>query len=134
MAVNRSGRRLQDRDDKGLAKAIAAKTVSGLAKSLGLTVQAVGQWERIPPERCLAVEAATGVSRHDLRPDVYGPPPEALGSPDQAALARISEKLDRILDDLREVKTRVGMLETQYASVSTRIDRMENRLAMSATS
>ena len=28
---------------------------------------------RLPPEFCLAVESLTGVSRHDLRPDVFGP-------------------------------------------------------------
>jgi DNA-binding transcriptional regulator YdaS (Cro superfamily) len=26
---------------------------------------------RLPPEHVLAVEAKTGVSRHDLRPDIY---------------------------------------------------------------
>lgn len=33
---------------------------------------------QIPPEFCLRVEALTGISRHDLRPDVFGPasPPE----------------------------------------------------------
>lgn len=39
----------------------------------------------------------------------------------QATLARHSE-------DLREIKTRLGILEAQYASLSTRIDRMDERL------
>lgn len=42
-----------------------------LAASLGLTVQAVSQWEEVPPLRVIAVERVTGVSRHDLRPDLY---------------------------------------------------------------
>lgn len=28
---------------------------------------------RLPAEFCLAVESATGISRHRLRPDVFGP-------------------------------------------------------------
>ena len=43
-----------------------------LAKAIGITTQAVYQWTgATPPERVLDVEAATGVSRHDLRPDLY---------------------------------------------------------------
>ncbi len=43
-------------------------------------------------------------------------------------LRRIDEKLDRVIEDVREIKTRVGILEQQYASVSNRIDRVESRL------
>lgn len=42
-----------------------------LAKLLGVTAQAISQWDEVPPLRVLAVEAATGVSRHELRPDLY---------------------------------------------------------------
>ncbi len=45
-----------------------------LAAALGVTSSAVSQWKRVPPERVLAVEAATGVARHILRPDIYPPP------------------------------------------------------------
>ena len=31
-------------------------------------------------------------------------------------------------DDLREIKTRVGILEQQYASMSNRVDQIESRL------
>ena len=58
----------------GLAAAIAAVgSMSDLAEKLDLTLQAVCQWSRVPPERCLDVERVTGVSRHVLRPDIYGP-------------------------------------------------------------
>jgi DNA-binding transcriptional regulator YdaS (Cro superfamily) len=54
---------------------------SGLAKLLGgITPQAVGQWRRVPAERTLEVERITGVSRHELRPDLY-----PVGSENEAA-------------------------------------------------
>lgn len=52
-----------------------AGTQAALAAQLGITQSAVQQWLRVPAERVLAVEAATGISRHDLRPDIYGPAP-----------------------------------------------------------
>lgn len=62
--------------DSALARAIeAAGTSHELSRRLGLTPQALSQWERVPPLRVLDVERATGVPRHHLRPDVY-PAPE----------------------------------------------------------
>lgn len=51
----------------------AAGGLGALAKTIGVSPQAVDKWRRkgVPAERVLAIEAATGVSRHDLRPDVY---------------------------------------------------------------
>lgn len=52
----------------------AAVAVGGfpeLASMLGVTRHALYQWDKVPSERVLAVEAASGVSRHDLRPDLY---------------------------------------------------------------
>ena len=43
-------------------------------------------------------------------------------------LRKLDEKLDCVAADLREIKTRVGILEQQYASTSNRIDRIESRL------
>lgn len=42
-----------------------------LAETLGISVAAVCQWDRVPAERVLDVERATGISRHDLRADLY---------------------------------------------------------------
>ncbi len=42
-----------------------------LASALGLHRATIWGWTRIPAERVLDVERATGISRHDLRPDLY---------------------------------------------------------------
>lgn len=52
-----------------------ARGMSELARRLGLTRQAIFNWRTVPATRVLAVEKATGVPRHRLRPDVY-PKPE----------------------------------------------------------
>ena len=60
--------------DKKLALVRAIENVgglAGLAEPLGITVQAVSQWSEVPPLRVIDVERLSGVSRHDLRPDLY---------------------------------------------------------------
>lgn len=54
-----------------------AGSASVLARHLRLTPSAVLQWDVVPPKRVLEVEAFTGVSRHALRPDIYGIKPFA---------------------------------------------------------
>lgn len=49
----------------------AAGGLTGLATPLGITAQAVSQWDEVPPLRVLAVERVSGISRHELRPDLY---------------------------------------------------------------
>jgi DNA-binding transcriptional regulator YdaS (Cro superfamily) len=50
-------------------RGIAAK----IARDLNISKAAVSLWlkRRIPAERVLDVEKATGIPRHDLRPDLY---------------------------------------------------------------
>lgn len=58
-----------------LALAIEARGGPGrLSKDLGVSSQAVSQWEYVPAQRVLDVERASGVSRHMLRPDLYPAP------------------------------------------------------------
>lgn len=47
-----------------------------MAKLLGISRQAIGQWKAVPAERVLALESISGISRYELRPDLYGPAPE----------------------------------------------------------
>ena len=59
--------------DSGLSEAIrAVGGVSELARQIGISQPSVSNWTRVPAERVLAVEAATGVHRGVLRPDLYG--------------------------------------------------------------
>jgi TorA maturation chaperone TorD len=61
--------------DAGLSEAIrAAGGVGSLARKLGISQPSVSNWSRVPADRVLAVEAATGIPRTDLRPDLYGEP------------------------------------------------------------
>ena len=51
-----------------------AKNVGGLGKlaaRLGIRHQAFYSWRRVPAERVLDFEAATGIDRHVIRPDLY---------------------------------------------------------------
>lgn len=50
---------------------------AALAKALRVTRSAVNHWVKggdVPVKRVLQIEAEYGVSRHDLRPDIFGPP------------------------------------------------------------
>jgi Helix-turn-helix. len=44
-------------------------------------------------------------------------------------LKAIRHDISELKDDVREVKTRTGVLEAQYASLSNRVDRIDDRLA-----
>jgi TorA maturation chaperone TorD/DNA-binding transcriptional regulator YdaS (Cro superfamily) len=67
--------------DAGLNRAIdAAGGVAQLARKIGIAQPSVSNWNRVPAERVIAVEAATGVSRTVLRPDLYS----ELAAPDPA--------------------------------------------------
>ena len=43
-------------------------------------------------------------------------------------LKGIQGTLSRLVDDMHEVKERLGILEMQYASLSNRLDRMDLRI------
>ncbi|WP_024515233.1 molecular chaperone TorD family protein [Bradyrhizobium sp. Tv2a-2] len=61
--------------DAGLERAIdAAGGVARLARKMGIAQPSVSNWNRVPAQRVIAVESATGVSRRVLRPDLYSEP------------------------------------------------------------
>lgn len=56
----------------GLTKAAAALAIDNPS--------VVANWRarrRVPAERVLEVESLTGISRHELRPDIFGPAPKS---------------------------------------------------------
>jgi len=66
--------------DKALALKRAVESAGGqaeFARLLGITAQAVSQWDKVPPLRVLEVERVSGVPRHELRPDLYPAKEEA---------------------------------------------------------
>jgi TorA maturation chaperone TorD len=61
--------------DQGLDEAIrAVGGVTELARRIGIAQPSISNWDRVPADRVVAVETATGVSRMRLRPDLYGEP------------------------------------------------------------
>jgi TorA maturation chaperone TorD len=76
--------------DVGLEEAIrVAGGVGALAQRIGISQPSVSNWSRVPAERVVSVEAATGVARAILRPDLYG---EAASSTiDEVDAARAAE-------------------------------------------
>lgn len=78
--------------DRGLEEAVrAVGGVSELARQIGISQPSVSNWNRVPAERVLLVEAATGVDRKVLRPDLYAEPDENHHEPDEVSLARSQE-------------------------------------------
>lgn len=58
------------------------KTQEALAVALGIRSPSISLWRKrgkVPVERCASIEAATDgkVTRHDLRPDIFGTAPSA---------------------------------------------------------
>ena len=54
---------------------VAAGSQSALARALGVSQPTVWHWlnisRRLPAEKVLKAENLYGISRHDLRPDIY---------------------------------------------------------------
>jgi DNA-binding transcriptional regulator YdaS (Cro superfamily) len=48
--------------------------VAAVAAKTGISIQAIYKWKRsgIPPSRAIQIEALSGISRHQLRPDIFG--------------------------------------------------------------
>ncbi|MGD9766805.1 MAG: transcriptional regulator [Pseudolabrys sp.] len=54
--------------------------MTALADALGIKHPSMHSWKRVPAERVLAFEQATGIPRHEIRPDIYPPPSGAKRS------------------------------------------------------
>src|SRR5438105_14635213 len=78
--------------DLGLEEAIRVAGGAGaLARKIGISQPSISNWSRVPAERVVAVEAATGVGRATLRPDLYGEQPGMAGDLEDFDAARAEE-------------------------------------------
>ena len=67
----------------GIDRSDRESEVQRIAAEVGVSSAAFRHWangtRKVPGEKVLVVEKATGVSRYSIRPDIFGP------SPDEAA-------------------------------------------------
>ena len=78
--------------DQGLTEAIrVAGGVGALARKIGISQPSVSNWERVPSDRVVVVESATGVPRAILRPDLFGQMVEMSSDVDEVDVARAHE-------------------------------------------
>ena len=123
--------------DAGLDEAIsAAGGVGALARKIGISQPSVSNWSHVPAERVLTVEAATGVSRALLRPDLYAEPPDTADDFAEVDTARADEyallslllarspDLDLLgrLSDLRGDASPLGLAHAALAEAASRTD------------
>lgn len=87
---------------------------AGIARLLGVSPQAVNQWvsgiRPVPSRHVLAIEAASGISRHELLPEVFGPAPDAVAPLSSAASS--SEVASALVDSRmskRALRAKLGM-------------------------
>jgi len=123
--------------DQGLQQAIrAVGGISELARRIGISQPSVSNWERIPAERVLAIESATGVDRNILRPDLFGSEPAGGRNVDEVDVARArnyallatllmrapSAKLLQQLAGLRGEATPLGMAYAALGEAAAQAD------------
>jgi TorA maturation chaperone TorD len=111
--------------DPGLVEAIRmAGGVSELARRIGISQPSVSNWERIPADRVGAVEAATGIDRAALRPDLFAA--DAVDEIDQARAkqyALLAVLLSRtpgrdLLERLADLKVDMSPLGLAHAGLA----------------
>jgi len=59
------------RAQAALKLALARVSLADMANELSITKSAISQWDICPALRVLSVEKLSGVTRFDLRPDLY---------------------------------------------------------------
>ncbi len=122
--------------DQGLTEAIqAVGGVTELARRIGIAQPSVSNWDQIPADRVIAVEAATGVARMRLRPDLYvggvvAGDVDEIDSERAQEYALLSTLLSRApskllltrLAKLRGDATPIGLAHVGLAEAASRID------------
>ncbi|HHA2975910.1 TPA: transcriptional regulator [Stenotrophomonas maltophilia] len=94
----------------------SAGSQQALAQLLGIKPPSVSGWYdrcRVPAERCIAIELATGVSRHQLRPDVFGPDPAESQT---EAVAQLRAEIDSRMSK-RALRAKLGMDSDKHLAI-----------------
>lgn len=103
---------------------IAALRVGGvpaLARSIGVTRQAVYQWREVPAERVPDIAALTGLQRAELRPDLFGDSELSVAAGDH-------ETADGSTEPQTARPDRVAWIEAQAIALAEgRMDGIERR-------
>lgn len=81
-----------------------------LAQLIGMSQQGVSKMVRLgrplPPRYVLAVEAATGVSKHDLAPDIYPiEEPPVPGTPPGGTPAELTQRSAGVPESLKGLQS-----------------------------
>jgi TorA maturation chaperone TorD len=105
--------------DRGLQEAIrAVGGVTELARRIGISQPSVSNWTKVPAERVLQVESASGIARTILRPDLYAEP-----HVDEIARGRAQEYalLARLLRDPPDAALlkQIGQLQGDETALGT---------------
>ena len=118
--------------DRGLQEAIrAAGGVTELARRIGISQPSVSNWTKVPAERVLQVENASGVARTILRPDLYAEPDiddvSRARAQEYALLARLlrqppSSMLLKQIGQLRGDETQLGAAHAALAEAANATD------------
>lgn len=62
----------------------AGATLDAISTKIGVHKTTLMRWENgevpVPPDRFSIIESVTGVSRQQLRPDIFGPAPATEGA------------------------------------------------------
>jgi antitoxin CcdA len=130
--------------EKALDEAVeAAGGVAGLAARIGVHHSQIVRWRksgRVPAARLAGVEAATGVPRHRLRPDLFTqgtvassaaqPPAPLVAEAQSLGLDPAAIATKAIHDSIREVKARRWQEENRQAIAAWNRWTEENELPL----
>lgn len=121
--------------EPGLSEAIrAAGGVGQLARQIGISQPSVSNWIRVPAERVIPVETATGVDRAVLRPDLYGKKKKMAGDIDEMDAARAQEYAliatllarapdEALLSNLSDLRADASPLGIAHAALAEAADK-----------
>lgn len=72
--MSRDGK-LRRKRPRRLVNVFKKASISAIAKSCGISRQAVSLWKIVPTNHIFTVKRLTGLPLHEIRPDLYGPLP-----------------------------------------------------------